>query len=99
MAFVSNNKHLPLRVFCDTVCKMIKEFIRFLYWKFAHKGDSWQTRLVVYYFGELKKINGEVPSGHYLFTEIHRIHGLQYIGHTHLPKISGTISANAAGLK
>lgn len=40
---------------------MIKRLIRYLYWKYAHKGDFWQARLVVYHMANIVQIYEDKP--------------------------------------
>jgi hypothetical protein len=37
---------------------VIKRIIRNLYWRYGHKGDPWQARLVIYHLGNL--IDGDL---------------------------------------
>lgn len=46
----------------------MKKFIRWLYWKFAHDGDPWQQRLVVYHLSRISDKLG--TSGDLLIAEI-----------------------------
>jgi hypothetical protein len=53
----------------------IKRLIRYIYWEYAHDGDPWQTRLVIYH---LKNIVASVPealpkkdvSSRFMFAQI-----------------------------
>lgn len=40
---------------------MIKRLIRYLYWKYAHKGDFWQARLVVYHMSNVAQVYEDKP--------------------------------------
>jgi len=55
--------------------RLIKKIIRSLYWKYAHDGDPWQTRLVIYHMKNLVASNQDaLPkidiSGRFLFAQI-----------------------------
>lgn len=46
----------------------MKRIIRWLYWTFAHKGDTWQHRLVVHYIPACPTQSG----GQVLISEINQ---------------------------
>ena len=51
---------------------IMKRFIRWLYWTFAHKGDAWQARLVVYHLGNVIKVGENVSTGDIVLAQINK---------------------------
>lgn len=35
--------------------KLVKRLIRWMYWRYAHDGDPWQCRLMLYHLGRIVK--------------------------------------------
>lgn len=70
--------------------KFIKNIIRSLYWKYAHDGDKWQMRLMMYHMGLFIRMDGSISNGEFILGQINEITGkLDLVAEARFPKIIG----------
>jgi hypothetical protein len=67
-----------------------KTLIRLLYWKYAHKGDKWQMRLMMYHMRELTRMDSHLSNGEFIIGQINRINGnIDLIAELRVPTFKG----------
>lgn len=53
----------------------MKRLIRWLYWKYAHAGDPWQSRLIVWHLSNIIKAVPNQTAGDLVIAQLNAING------------------------